>query len=117
MSTENTKEEEQLEEDSHYREERSSSTPDLLTIRMMKMVVVVLVVVLIMFIWIMIMGKMLKKDMFRNVIDACKVIRDPLMEAKEYYYKIKKKAGENIGTKRKEIGIAASEKEEGGSML
>lgn len=32
-------------------------------------------------------------------------------------YQIKKKAGENIETKRKEIGIAASEKEEGGSML
>jgi uncharacterized protein YaaR (DUF327 family) len=59
-------------------------------------------------------GKCLsKKDTFRNVIDACKVIRDPLMEANKYYYQIKKKAGENIGTKRKEISISASEKEEG----
>jgi hypothetical protein len=113
LSTENTKkEEEQIEEDSHYIEERPSSTHDLL-----------------------IDNKndedggggvdhvyldndnggkcLRKKDMFRNVIDACKVIRDPLMEAKEYYYQIKKKAGENVGTKRKEIGIAASEKEEG----
>jgi hypothetical protein len=82
LSTENTKEEEQLEEDSHYIEERPSSTHDLL-----------------------IDNKndedggggvdhvyldndnggkcLRKKDMFRNVIDACKVIRDPLMEAKE----------------------------------
>jgi hypothetical protein len=35
------------------------------------------------------------------------------MEANKYYFQIKKKAGENIGTKRKEISIAASEKEEG----
>jgi hypothetical protein len=100
LSTENTKEEEeQLEEDSHYIEERPSSTHDLL-----------------------IDNKndedgggggvdhvyldndnggkcLRKKDMFRNVIDACKVIRDPLMEAKEYYYQIKKKAGENIEQK------------------
>jgi len=46
-----------------------------------------------------------KKDKFGNVIDACKVITDPLMQVKEYYYQIKKKAGEKIGTKRKEISI------------
>lgn len=33
------------------------------------------------------------------------IITDPLMETKEYYYQIKKKAGEKIGTKRKEINI------------
>jgi hypothetical protein len=51
-------------------------------------------------------GKWIRnKDKFGNVIDACKVITDPLMEIKEYYYQIKKKAGEKIGTKRKEISI------------
>jgi hypothetical protein len=45
------------------------------------------------------------KDKFGNVIDVCKGITDPLMEVKEYYYQIKKKAGEKIGTKRKEISI------------
>jgi hypothetical protein len=46
-----------------------------------------------------------KKDKFGNFIDACKVITDPLMQVKEYYDQIKKKAGEKIGTKRKEISI------------
>jgi hypothetical protein len=46
-----------------------------------------------------------KKDRFGNVIDACKVITDPLLKAKEYSYQIKKKAEEKIGTKRKEISI------------
>jgi len=45
------------------------------------------------------------KDKLGNVIDVCKGITDPLMEVKEYYYQIKKKAGEKIGTKRKEISI------------
>jgi hypothetical protein len=41
--------------------------------------------------------------MFGNVIDACKVITDSVLKAKEYSYQILKKAGEKIGTKRKEI--------------
>ena len=45
------------------------------------------------------------KDKFSNVIEVCKGITDPLMQVKEYYYQIKKKAGEKIGTKRKEISI------------
>lgn len=34
-----------------------------------------------------------EKNMFGNVIDACKVIRDPTMEPKHIYYQIKQKAG------------------------
>jgi hypothetical protein len=51
-------------------------------------------------------GKWIRnKDKFGNVIDVCKGITHPLIEVKEYYYQIKKKVGEKIGTKRKEISI------------
>jgi hypothetical protein len=49
--------------------------------------------------------------MFGNVIYACKVITDPTIEAKEYYYQIKNKAGENIGTKGMRSVLGASEKD------
>jgi hypothetical protein len=44
---------------------------------------------------------MCKKERYGNVIDACKVITDSVLKAKEYSYQILKKAGEKIGTKRK----------------
>jgi hypothetical protein len=96
LSTENTKEEEELEEDSHYIEGHPLSRHKLLIDNEHDGGAVDHV-----HLDYDDGGKWVReKNMFGNVIDACKVITDPTMETKEYLLSNKAESGRENWNKK-----------------